>query len=99
MLLMPSIEGRVTPTPGFSEDSIPPGSRYRWTLNIPLPFFFPVKNGVHRNPEFLGDPYDLWIYNDHDRFFVGRKSQPGIPQVFLAPKGAQVPIPKDCWQY
>ncbi len=75
-------------------------TRFRWHMNIALPFPMPVEKCIHKTVIAEEKEYSFSIHNHLDRIHRYPNNSNGIPQVFLGQKlqdgEKEKPEPKQC---
>jgi hypothetical protein len=94
-MINPEHDAQVTLSPCYDNAAFQNG-KYRWSLQIPLPFPFPVRKCVRRTPTIANESFEFSIHNHFDRLLLVSKETPGLPRVFLYEKGqSPAKLPKD----
>src|SRR5262245_2338440 len=85
----------ITMVPGFDKVS-EKLTKFRWNMQVPLPYPFPAKNCVRRLVTIAGRPYSFEIHNHFDRVTqTVRANETSAPwvQSFLHDKRLPMPAP------
>jgi hypothetical protein len=97
MNLIPNFEAQATLSACNPDPQLKSG-RFRWSVHIPLPFFWPDKKCVHRKLTILDEQFELAIHNHFNQCRAIRKGAPWLWFAWLVEKNQKLKIPLD-FQY
>lgn len=94
---MPMSEGDLVFTfmPGYEKTS-ENLTRFRWNMNVSLPFPFPSRKCIKQDVTLEGKPFSFEIHNHYDRIMqiIQQPPVPPLPRAFLINKWEPTPVPQ-----